>query len=141
MWKCSLKPPSDGSKDGVRSNYQMLWGLHLIPRWLQLPSCQPPSLCAKYITFCLLLYGECTTGSSKLLDVFGFVIPGPHRFNLCPPHIRIKLKCDAVGKSFLLYFCYLLVGSLKILIYVLMQLTVTGHKSKKDQRKPVSGVF
>lgn len=26
-------------------------------------------------------------------------------------------------------------------IYILMQLTVTGHKSKKDQRKSVSGVF
>lgn len=45
------------------------------------------------------------------------------------------------GKSFLLYFCYLLVGSLKISTYVLMQLTVTGHKSKKDLRKAFSGVF
>lgn len=112
-------------------------------QWLQLFLCQPPSPCAKYITFCLLLYGECTTGSSKLfkLDVFGFVIPGAHGFNLCPPLIRIELECDAVGRVFFCTFVYLLVGSLKNLIYILMQLTVTGHKSKKDQRNSVSGVF
>ena len=72
--------------------------------------------------------------------MFGFVIPGPLRFKLCPPHIRIKLKGDAVG---IVFFCIFvsLWEVLKILIYILMQLTVTGHKSKKDLSKSVSGVF
>lgn len=65
----------------------------------------------------------------------------PHMFNLYPPQIGNELKCNAMGRILFCISVSFLWKLLKMSICILIQLTVYGHKSKKDLRKALSGVF